>query len=238
MKKLALQSSSEIKKEARKEITNVVRNPLYIFRTLNKYAAGKDTIAKEVEGYSREYVKELCDRLQEAFNQGGFWWGSVIARKGYIVTSVRKVAFAEGDEDNSDVNGLYTAKGGELLTEVINGDLYSLRAAASWNIGNVIASAGLALKFAEARAKEAGSLYTWQQEQEAARAKQKEARKQEARKARKEAQKQKEQQKEQEQKEATAARKQAQAIQDLKKQYESKQITKAEYTKQLLALVA
>lgn len=240
--KTSILTNNEIKKGSKQEIQVVNTNPTYLFRKLNKVASGKDTDTKEVEGFSREYLKELFSRLTEAFNCGGFWWGSVIARQGFCVTSARVVTFAEGDENGEEVKGLAVAKGDVILSEVIQdgnekGQLYSLKAASVWSYANIITSASLMLKWAEARAKASGSLYSWQQEQETAKAKAKEQKKQEQKQARKAAAKAKKEAKEQEQKEATQARKQAKAIQELKQQWAAKQITKAEYTKQLLALV-
>lgn len=224
-------TNSEIKKGARQEIQVVNANPIWNFRKLNKIAAGKDQDTKEVEGFSRDYLKELFSRLNEAFNCGGFWWGSVIARQGFIVTSARKVVFAEGDENNDDVKGLAVAKGDIILTEVINGELYSLKAAAVWNMTNIIASAALWLKFAEAKAKASNNLYSWQKEQEQAKAKAKEQKKEQAKKERKAKAKQ-------EQEQANKAKEQAKQIAALNAKLQAKEITKAEYTKQLIALVA
>lgn len=231
-------TNSEIKKGAKSELQVINCNPVWNFRKLNKIASGKDQDTKEVEGFSREYLKELFSRLNEAFNQGGFWWGSVIARHGFIVTSARKVVFSEGDENNDDVKGLAVAKGDIILTEVINGELYSLKAAAVWNMTNIVASAALWLKFAEAKAKASNNLYSWQKEQEQAKAKAKQQKQEQAKKARKEQAKAKQQQKEQEQAEATKAKEQAKQIAALNAKYQAKEITKAEYTKQLIALVA
>lgn len=230
-------TNSEIKKGAREELQVVNCNPVWNFRKLNKICTGKDQDTKEVEGFSREYLMELYNRLQEAFNNGGFWWGSVIARQGFIVTSARKVVFAEGDENNDDVKGLAVAKGEILLTEVINGEMYSLKAASIWNMGNIIASASLWLKFAEAKAKANSNLFSWQKEQEQAKAKAKQQKQEQAKKARKEQAKAKKQQKEQEQKEATKAKEQAKQIAAINAKYQAKEINKKEYTKQLLVLV-
>lgn len=231
-------TNSEIKKGANQEIQVVNTNPTYLMRKLNKIAEGKDKDTKEVEGFSRDYLKELHSRLTEAFNCGGFWWGSIIARKGFCVTSAREVVFAEGDENNSDVKGLAVAKGDVILTEVIDGKLYSLKAASVWSYTNIISSASLCLKFAEAKAKASNNLYSWQKEQEQAKAKAKEQKQAKAKKERKAAAKAKEQAKKQEQAEATKAKEQAKAIAALNAKLAAKEITKAEYTKQLIALVA
>ena len=231
-------TNSEIKKGARQELQVVNTNPIWNFRKLNKICTGKDTDVKEVEGFSRDYLKELYNLLVEAFNCGGFWWGSVVARQGFIVTSARKVVFAEGDENNDDVKGLAVAKGEILLTEVINGELYSLKAAAVWNMTNIIASASLWLKFAEAKAVANSKLFSWQKEQEQAKAKAKEAKKEQAKKVRKAQAQAKKEQKEQEQKEAKKAQEQAKAIAALNAKLAAKEITKQQYTKELLALVA
>ena len=233
--KTTVLTNSEIKKGARQELQVINTNPTWNFRKLNKIASGKDTDTKEVDGFSREYLKEIYNRSIEAFNCGGFWWGSVIARQGFIITSAREVTFAEGDENNDDVKGLAVAKGEVILTEVINGKLYSLKAAAVWNMANILASASLWLKFAEAKAKASGNLFSWQKEQEQAKAKAKEIKKQEQKKARKEQAKAKKQAKEQEQ---AKAKELAKALAALNAKLAAKEITKAEYTKQVMALAA
>ena len=234
---MTILTNSEIKKGSRQEAQVINTNPIWLFRKLNKIAAGKDQDTKEVEGFSRDYLKELFSRLTEAFNCGGFWWGSVCARQGFIITAAREVTFAEGAENNDDVKGLAVAKGEVILTEVINGKMYSLKAASVWNMNNIIASASLWLKFAEERAKASNNLYSWQKEQEQAKAKQKQQKQEQAKKARKEQAKAKKQQKEQEQKEAAAAKEQAKQIAALNAKYQAKEMNKAEYTKQLIALV-
>lgn len=235
--KTSILTNSEIKKGSRQEIRVVNNNPVWLFRKLNKIAAGKDQDTKEVEGFSRDYLKELFSRLTEAFNCGGFWWGSVCARQGFIITAAREVTFAEGAENNDDVKGLSVAKGEVVLTEVIDGKMYSLKAASVWNFNNIIASASLWLKFAEVRAKASNNLYSWQKEQEQAKAKQKQQKQEQAKKARKEQAKIRKEQKEQEQAEATKAKEQAKQIAALNAKYQAKEINKKEYTKQLLALV-
>lgn len=185
--KANLISAADLKNGAKIEITNVNTNPTYLFRKLNKIAAGKDQDTKEVEGFSRENLKEFAKRLTEAFNCGGFWWGSVIARNGYIVTAAREVVFAEGDENNDDddIKPLYCGKGELILTEVINGKMYTLKAASIWSYNAIIQSASLWLKFAEAAAAASGNLYTWQKAQSEAKKKASEEKKEAAKKARK-----------------------------------------------------
>ena len=186
-KEMQLKSNAEVKKGAKEVFTSVNTNPTYLMRKMNKLAEGKDVDFNELakEGISKEDVCEQYNRLQEAAACGGYWWGSIIARQGYLVTAVRKVEFAEGDENSEDVKPLYVAKGDILLTEVIDGTLYTLRAAATWSYSNIISSAALWLKFAEARAKAANNLYSWQKVQTEARAKAAEVKKEEAKKARK-----------------------------------------------------
>ena len=186
MTKTNVMTNSEIKKGAKFETNVISTSPVWNMRKLNKIATGKDQDAKEVEGFSRDYLKELYNRLDEAFNAGGFWWNSIIARQGFCVTAARPVTFAEGDENNDDVKGLYVAKGEVLLTEVIDGQLYTLKAAAVWSFANIISSASLWLKFAEARAKAANNLYSWQKAKNEAKAKAKAEKAKEAKKARKE----------------------------------------------------
>lgn len=186
-KEMQLKSNAQVKKEAGQQLSNVNTNPTYLMRKMNKLAEGKDSDFNELskEGLSKESVCEQYNRLQEVAKCGGYWWGSIIARKGYCITAARKVVTAEGDENGEDVKGLYVAKGGEVLTEIINGELYSLKAAASWSYTNIIASAALFLKFKEEAAAKSGNLYTWQQAQTTAKAQAKEARKEEAKKRRK-----------------------------------------------------
>lgn len=183
--KANLITAADLKKGAKIEATLVNTNPTYLFRKLNKIATGRDTDTKEVEGFSRENLKELYNRLNEAFSCGGFWWGSVLARNGYIITAAREVVFAEGDENNEDVKPLYCGKGELLLTQVINGKMYTLKAASVWSFNAIIHSASLWLKFAEAAAAASGNLYTWQKAQAEAKKKASDAKKEAAKKVRK-----------------------------------------------------
>ena len=83
-----------------------------------------------------------------------------MARNGYLLTSCKKVEFAEGDENEKSMQ-LHNSQG-FVWTEMINGTLYSFKAAAVWNMENIISSASMWLKFAEERAKASGNLYSWQ----------------------------------------------------------------------------
>ena len=169
MAKTNTMTSSEVKKGARAEVKNINTNPTYLMRKLNKFAQGKETDLnglKKSEGLNTDFIKELYKRLDEAFGCGGFWWGSIIARQGFVITAAKKV---EIDEP------LYT-KEGRIHTEVIadgtaNGTLYSLKEGAQWSFENIIQSASLCLSFAEKRAKASGELYSWQKERKDAKAK-------------------------------------------------------------------
>lgn len=221
---MQLKSNAVVRKEARETFASANMNPTYIFRKMNKLAEGKDVdfnaLAKE--GVSKESVCEQYNRLSEAANCGGYWWGSVIARYGYIITGAKKV---EMDAP------LYVAKGGEVITEVINGTLYSLKAAAAWNYSNVVASAALFLQFKEEAAKKANSLYSWQKVQATAKAQAKEARKEEAKKARKAAS-------EARKAEATRVKELAQKVQALKAQVKDGTLSQEEAASQLAAILA
>ena len=223
-KEMQLKSNNQVKKEARETFASVNTNPAYIFRKMNKLAEGKDSDFNDIskEGISKEAVCEQYNRLQEAAKCGGYWWGSVIARHGYIITGAKKV---EIDAP------LYVAKGGEVITEVINGTLYSLKAAAAWNYTNVVASAALFLKFKEEAAKESGALYSWQKVQATAKAQAMEARKAEAKKARKAAS-------EARKAEATRTKELAMKVQALKAQVKDGTLSQEEAARQLAAIVA
>ena len=71
-----VKSTAALKTAARNEVKVINNNPTYIMRTLNKLAKGSDKEAKAVEGYSIKAVKELYNRVNEAFGEG-FWWNSV-----------------------------------------------------------------------------------------------------------------------------------------------------------------
>lgn len=84
-------SAKQVGAGAKQENKVVNTNPGFIFRTLNKRAQGRDKEAKEVEGFSRENLKELFNRLNNTFAGGGFWWSSVYAVNGRLVTSLSLV---------------------------------------------------------------------------------------------------------------------------------------------------
>lgn len=239
-KTMQLKSNAELKKGASQTFAVVNSTPTYLFRKMNKLAEGKDADFNEIakEGISKEDVCEQYNRLQEAASCGGYWWGSVIARHGYIITAARKVEFAEGDENGTDVKPLYVAKGEELLTEVINGTLYTLKAASAWNYANIIASAALFMKFKEERARQCGNLYSWQQAQDTAKAQAKEARDAEA-KARKEARKaEAKARKEARKAEAKKAKEVAKAIQDFQVQVKAGTMSNEEAANKLAEILA
>ena len=221
---MQLKSNCQVKKEARDTFASVNTNPTYIFRKMNKLAEGKDVDFNDIskEGISKEAVCEQYNRLQEAANCGGYWWGSVVARHGYIITGAKKV---EIDAP------IYVAKGGEVITEVINGTLYSLKAASAWNYSNVVASGALFLKFKEEAAKKSGTLYSWQKVQLTAQAQAKEARKAEAKARRKAASEAKKQ-------EASRAKELAKKVQELQAQVKAGTLSNEEAATQLAAIMA
>lgn len=163
-------TNSEVKKGAKIEAKAINTNPTYLMRKLNKFAEGKETDLSDLKkGHelSADYIKEQYKRLEEAFDCGGFWWGSVMAREGRLLTSCKEVKLEDGE---SDMTPCYS-KDGFVWTEVIDGTLYSFKAAASWSLENIITSSSMWLKFAEARAKASGQLYSWQQARKDAKAK-------------------------------------------------------------------
>lgn len=84
-------NAAALTKGAKVENKVINTNPGYIFRTLNKRAQGRDKDAREIEGYSRENIKELYSRLDSTFAAGGFWWGSIYAVNGRPVVSLSAV---------------------------------------------------------------------------------------------------------------------------------------------------
>ena len=84
-------NAAALTKGAKVENKVINTNPGYIFRTLNKRAQGRDKDAREIEGYSRENIKELYSRLDSTFAAGGFWWSSIYAVNGRPVVSISAV---------------------------------------------------------------------------------------------------------------------------------------------------
>ncbi len=171
-KKFQTMTNSELKKVASNEVKVINTNPTYQMRKLNKFAVGKETDLsdlKKAQEVSVIGIAELYNRLEEAFGCGGFWWGSVMAREGRLLTSCKEVKddLADG---GSDFTSLST-RDGFCWTEFVDGKLYSFRVAAEWSAVNIINSATMMLRFAEARAKAAGQLYSWQQARKEAKSK-------------------------------------------------------------------
>ncbi|MBR6141483.1 MAG: hypothetical protein IKQ37_06955 [Bacteroidaceae bacterium] len=155
-------TNNEVKKAAKAEAKAINTNPTYLMRKLNKFSQGKETDLsdlKKAQEVSVIGITELYNRLEEAFAQGGFWWGSIFARQGMLLTSCKEVKLEEGE---SDMTPLYQ-RDGFVWTEVVDGKLYSFKAAAVWSFENIISSASMMLRFAEARAKQSGNLFSWQQ---------------------------------------------------------------------------
>ncbi len=171
-KKYNVMTNTEVKKAAKAEAKAINTNPTYLMRKLNKFATGKEkdlSDLKKAQEVSVIGIAELYNRLEEAFGCGGFWWRSVIARNGYLLTSCKEVKddLSEGGSDFAPLS----IRDGFIWTEVIDGKLYSFKAAAVWSFENIISSASMMLRFAEARAKAAGQLYSWQQARKDAKAK-------------------------------------------------------------------
>jgi len=218
-KKYNVMTNTEVKKAAKAEAKAINTNPTYLMRKLNKFATGKEkdlSDLKKAQEVSVIGIAELYNRLEEAFGCGGFWWGSVIARNGYLLTSCKEVK-DDLDEGGSDFAPL-SIRDGFIWTEVIDGKLYSFKAAAVWSFENIISSASMMLRFAEARAKASGQLYSWQQ-------------------ARKDAKK-KASKKSKTSEKSNAEKRLARAIRQLKAQFSKGEITKKELTKGLLELAA
>lgn len=164
-------TNCEVKKAAKAEVKAINCNPTYQMRKLNKFAQGKDTDLSDLKKAHEVSVIGICElynRLEEAFAQGGFWWGSVMARQGMLLTSCKEVKCIEDGE--SDMTPLLQ-RDGFIWTEVVNGKLYSFKAAAEWNAVNIISSASMMLRFAEERARLSGNLYSWQIARKEAKAK-------------------------------------------------------------------
>ena len=157
-------TNAEVKKAAKSEVKAINSNPTYLMRRMNKIGQGKDTDLsdlKKAQEVSVIGIVELYNRLEEAFGCGGFWWGSLMARQGMLLTSCKEVK-DDLSEGGSDFAPLYQ-RDGFVWTEVIDGKLYSFKAAASWSYENIVSSASMWLRFAEARAKASGQLYSWMQ---------------------------------------------------------------------------
>ena len=168
--KINAMTNSEVKKGAKIEAKAINTNPTYLMRKLNKFATGKESDLSDLkkgQGLSVDYIKDQYKRLEEAFGCGGFWWGSVMARNGYLLTSCKEVKLEDGE---SDMTPIYS-RDGFVWTEVVDGTLYTFKAAASWSLENIITSSSMMLRFAEARAKQAGQLYSWQQARKDAKSK-------------------------------------------------------------------
>jgi len=94
-KKYQVMTNTEVKKCAKAEAKAINTNPTYLMRKLNKFAQGKESDLsdlKKAQEVSVIGIAELYNRLEEAFVQGGFWWGSVMAREGIL--SIRETALS------------------------------------------------------------------------------------------------------------------------------------------------
>ena len=93
MEKKNLMKVKDLKKAAKVELSTIEGNPTYLMRKLNKVCQGKgkDTDLKEVEGLNIQKMKDLYNRLNDTFGCGGYWWGSIFAVNGKLVTNVKPV---------------------------------------------------------------------------------------------------------------------------------------------------
>lgn len=87
-KKFQTMTNNEVKKAAKAEAKAINTNPTYLMRKLNKFATGKETDLsdlKKAQEVSVIGIAELYNRLEEAFAQGGFWWGVCYCQRGYAL---------------------------------------------------------------------------------------------------------------------------------------------------------
>lgn len=140
--KKQIKKATQVAKDAKKENQVINSNPGYIFRTLNKRSQGKDKDAREVEGYSRDALKELFNRLENTFGCGGFWWGSVYAFNGRLVVSATQVQ-----------QGKYYALGENRVVFHFAGNSYIGTLAKEWSENAVIDAAKIRLNLVEQYAK-------------------------------------------------------------------------------------
>jgi hypothetical protein len=189
------QTAAKVAAGAKQENKVINTNPGYIFRSLNKKAQGRDADAKQVEGYSRESLKELFTRLENTFSCGGFWWGSVYAFNGRLVTSA--VAVKQGV--------IYSIADNKVVFSFA-GNSYIGTLAKEWSENAVIDAAKVRLNLVEQYAQAIDKA----QEQERKEQERKEQKEQKA-KERKQASKERKQKKEQ-------AQELAKTIQELKEQ--------------------
>lgn len=136
------QTTSKLRNAARNEVKTVNTNPTYIFRSLNKLAAGTDKQAREVDGYSNKAIKALYTRLNETFACGGFWWSSVYAVNGRLVISIKPV----------ELGRVYNVDEAHTII-TFAGVRYYARLATTWSPSTVITSAALRLGLVEKYAK-------------------------------------------------------------------------------------
>ena len=183
-KKYNVMTNSEVKKQGREEISQMLKSPSYGMRVLNRFAEGKET--KGIEGLSHEGVRETYLRACEASGEKqGFGWNTLIARNGACVTSMRRVKltdrlyFAE-NEWHVEVNGR------TYMCEEFDGVLYVLTTS-EWSYKAIHTSTHLWLRMREAAARAEKNLYSWQQARKDSKRK---ANKQARKQARKQAQQQ------------------------------------------------
>ena len=133
-------SVASLRKGATNEIANVVTNPTYLFRKIDKVAQGKakDTDLRELGDVDLTNLKALFGRIESTFECGGFWWGSVLAIDGRIATSLRPIK--QGVRYAIDEN--------HKVVRYCGGTYYATFAKV-WSFKAIIASATACLAIAE-----------------------------------------------------------------------------------------
>lgn len=147
-------TTAALKVAAKKEVKVVNESPRYNLRLANKLAKGRE--AKDV-GVNVENLKNLYNRVIEAFGSDGFWWDSVVTDgKGGLIVSMRPLRLNEWckEDDIMQYRGVtYKVKCGR------------------WSVANIITSAAIRLKQAEDLAITFDAPFIWQELKKAKKAK-------------------------------------------------------------------
>lgn len=142
-----VKSTAALKTAAKNEVKVINNNPTYIMRTLNKLAKGSDKEAKAVEGYSIKAVKELYNRVNDAFGEG-FWWNSVYAIGGRLMTSIKAI----DDKTAFYLDPTFPIDDNKVVIRFA-GDYYLGTFAAKWDHAAVVAAAAAKLQLVEGYSK-------------------------------------------------------------------------------------
>lgn len=142
-----VKSTAALKTAARNEVKVINNNPTYIMRTLNKLAKGSDKEAKAVDGYSIKAVKELYNRVNEAFGEG-FWWNSVYAIGGRLVTSIKAI----DAQSAYYLDPSYTIEDNKVVIRFAGG-YYLGTFATKWDQAAVVSAAAAKLQLIEGYSK-------------------------------------------------------------------------------------